>query len=98
MRAVDVGTEVTLLGWVHRVRDLGGVLFIDVRDRGGITQVVVGDALLGAAKRLRAEYVVGVTGDSIVTEAPSQVMRPRIRVEVGVACSAPQAAALASLR
>jgi aspartyl-tRNA synthetase len=63
LRAVDVGTEVTLLGWVHRVRDLGGVLFIDVRDRGGITQVVVDDELLGAAKRLRAEYVVGVTGD-----------------------------------
>ena len=63
VRAVDVGTEVTLLGWVHRVRDLGGVLFIDVRDRGGITQVVVDDALLGAAKRLRAEYVVGVTGE-----------------------------------
>jgi aspartyl-tRNA synthetase len=63
VRAVDVGTSVTLLGWVHRVRDLGGVLFIDVRDRGGITQVVVDDALLGAAKRLRAEYVVGVTGE-----------------------------------
>jgi aspartyl-tRNA synthetase len=63
VRGADVGTEVTLLGWVHRVRDLGGVLFIDVRDRGGITQVVVDDRLLGAAKRLRAEYVVGVTGE-----------------------------------
>ena len=41
LRAGDVGAQVTLLGWVHRVRDLGGVLFIDVRDRGGITQVVV---------------------------------------------------------
>jgi aspartyl-tRNA synthetase len=63
VRALDVGTQVTLLGWVHRVRDLGGVLFIDVRDRGGVTQVVVDDHLLGAAKRLRAEYVVGVTGE-----------------------------------
>jgi aspartyl-tRNA synthetase len=63
VRAVDVGTQVTLLGWVHRVRDLGGVLFIDVRDRGGVTQIVVDDDLLGAAKRLRAEYVVGVTGE-----------------------------------
>ena len=63
VRAADVGKEVTLLGWVHRVRDLGGVLFIDIRDRGGLTQVVVDDALLGAAKRLRAEYVVGVTGE-----------------------------------
>jgi aspartyl-tRNA synthetase len=63
VRGADVGTKVTLLGWVHRVRDLGGVLFIDLRYRGGITQVVVDDQLLGAAKRLRAEYVVGVTGE-----------------------------------
>ena len=62
LRAGDVGAEVTLLGWVHRVRDLGGVLFIDVRDREGITQVVVDDALLSVAKRLRAEYVVGIVG------------------------------------
>jgi aspartyl-tRNA synthetase len=55
-----------LLGWVHRVRDLGGVLFIDVRDRGGITQVVFDkddDALMAKAKRLRSEYVVGVAGN-----------------------------------
>ena len=49
LRTADVGADVTLLGWVHRVRDLGGVLFIDVRDRGGITQVVVDDELLAAA-------------------------------------------------
>ena len=61
LRTTDVGADVTLLGWVHRVRDLGGVLFIDVRDRGGITQVMVDDELLGAAKRLRSEYVVGDT-------------------------------------
>ena len=40
LRAGDVGTSVVLLGWVHRVRDLGGVLFIDMRDRAGLTQVV----------------------------------------------------------
>ena len=40
LRADDVGADVVLLGWVHRVRDLGGLLFIDVRDRAGITQVV----------------------------------------------------------
>ena len=62
LRAGDVGAEVTLLGWVHRVRDLGGVLFVDVRDREGITQVVVDDELLAIAKRLRSEYVVGVVG------------------------------------
>jgi aspartyl-tRNA synthetase len=64
LRADDVGAEAVLLGWVHRIRDLGGVTFIDVRDRAGISQVVVreNDALMAAAKRLRSEYVVGVSG------------------------------------
>jgi aspartyl-tRNA synthetase len=53
-----------LLGWVHRVRDLGSLVFLDVRDRDGHTQVVVegDDALLEQAKRLRSEYVVAVSG------------------------------------
>jgi aspartyl-tRNA synthetase len=64
VRVDDVGVDVTLLGWVHRVRDLGGVTFLDIRDRAGISQVVVrdDDALMAAAKRLRSEYVVGVRG------------------------------------
>ena len=40
LRPEDVGADVVLLGWVHRVRDLGGLLFVDVRDRAGVTQVV----------------------------------------------------------
>jgi len=40
LRPDDVGADVVLLGWVHRVRDLGGLLFIDVRDREGVTQIV----------------------------------------------------------
>jgi aspartyl-tRNA synthetase len=64
LRADDVGAEAVLLGWVHRIRDLGGVTFIDIRDREGVTQVVVreNEALMGAAKRLRPEHVVGVKG------------------------------------
>ncbi len=65
LRTNDVGADVVLLGWVHRVRDLGGLLFIDVRDRGGVTQVVFDkddETLMSKAKRLRSEYVVGVTG------------------------------------
>ena len=65
LRGTDVGADVVLLGWVHRVRDLGGVLFVDMRDRGGITQVVFDrddEALMNKAKRLRSEYVVGVSG------------------------------------
>ena len=52
LRESDVGTDVTLLGWVHRVRDLGSLLFLDIRDREGVTQVVVnGEVLLPSAKR-----------------------------------------------
>jgi aspartyl-tRNA synthetase len=65
LRPDDVGAEVVLLGWVHRVRDLGGLLFIDVRDRAGVTQVVFDkddETLMAKAKRLRSEYVVGISG------------------------------------
>jgi aspartyl-tRNA synthetase len=64
LRATDVGSEVVLLGWVHRQRDLGSLVFIDVRDRAGYTQVVCegNDDLVERAKRLRSEYVVAVIG------------------------------------
>jgi len=64
LRASDVGKDAVLLGWVHRIRDLGGVTFVDIRDRHGVSQVVVreNDALMPIAKRLRSEFVVGVTG------------------------------------
>src|SRR3954467_1407979 len=64
LRTGDLDKDATLLGWVHRVRDLGGVLFIDIRDREGVSQVVFrdNDELLAQAKRLRPEYVVGVKG------------------------------------
>ncbi len=64
LRPSDVGASVVLLGWVHRVRDLGGVLFLDIRDRAGVSQVVVRDdeRLLAVAKRLRPEFVVGIAG------------------------------------
>ena len=59
-----MGDEATLLGWVHRVRDLGSLIFIDVRDRFGVTQVVARDdeALLALSKRLKPEFVVAVSG------------------------------------
>jgi len=65
LRPEHVGTEAVLLGWVHRVRDLGGLLFVDVRDRAGVTQVVFDkddEALMAKAKRLRSEFVVAVEG------------------------------------
>jgi aspartyl-tRNA synthetase len=64
LRATHVGEEVVLLGWVHRVRDLGSLVFIDLRDRYGVTQIVArdDDRLLADAKRLRSEFVVAVRG------------------------------------
>src|SRR6476661_4760268 len=65
LRPADVGADVVLLGWVHRVRDLGGLLFIDVRDREGVTQIVFDNddaAQMAKAKRLRSEFVIGVQG------------------------------------
>ena len=64
LRADDVGKDVVVLGWVHRIRDLGGVTFLDIRDRAGVSQVVVreNEALMAIAKRLRSEFVVGVSG------------------------------------
>ena len=78
LRTGDVGVEAILLGWVHRVRDLGGVLFVDVRDRGGISQVVVRDdeELLAQAKRLRPEFVIGVRG--IVRRRSEETVNPKL--------------------
>jgi aspartyl-tRNA synthetase len=63
LRAEDVGREVLLLGWVHKVRDLGHLVFLDLRDRHGLTQVVFeAEGVRERAKHLRAEFVVGVKG------------------------------------
>jgi aspartyl-tRNA synthetase len=74
LTAADAGKNAVLLGWVHRVRDLGSLVFIDVRDRYGVTQVVVRDnpALVEAAQRLRPEYVVAIVGD-VHTRSPESV-------------------------
>ena len=63
--AAALDTTVTVSGWVHRRRDHGGVIFIDLRDREGLLQVVFDPddpALFGEAERLRSEYVITVSG------------------------------------
>ncbi|HEY7818057.1 MAG TPA: aspartate--tRNA ligase, partial [Vicinamibacteria bacterium] len=64
--AGDVGARVTVMGWVDTVRDLGGITFIDLRDREGVTQILVpsesGAEVMDVAKRLGTEWVVAVQG------------------------------------
>ncbi|MCF8063099.1 MAG: aspartate--tRNA ligase [Deltaproteobacteria bacterium] len=68
LRAGDAGREVVLMGWVHVRRDLGHLIFIDLRDREGITQVVfdpqVDEAVHERAHVLRSEWVVAVRGET----------------------------------
>ena len=63
LRGADAGQSVVLNGWVASTRDHGGVLFVDLRDRFGITQVVIDGAALPEAHTLRAEDVVGIEGE-----------------------------------
>jgi aspartyl-tRNA synthetase len=73
LRPDHVGQEVVLLGWVHRVRDMGAVIFLDIRDRYGVTQVVTeAEPLLGQAKKLKTEMVVAVLGQ-VAPRSPETV-------------------------
>jgi aspartyl-tRNA synthetase len=74
-----LGREVTVAGWVHRRRDHGGVIFVDLRDREGLLQIVFNpDAaqVFAEAERLRNEYVVSVTGT--VRERPAGTVNPSL--------------------
>ena len=66
LTSADVGKTVILNGWVHRTRELGGLTFIMLRDRYGITQIVVGDKasedVKNIAKTLKTEYCVAISG------------------------------------
>ena len=66
LRAEDIGSDVTVMGWVHGRRDLGGLIFVDLRDRTGIVQVAftpdADAAALEKAHMLRSEYVIAVRG------------------------------------
>ena len=74
LRAGDAGTSVRLSGWVHRKRDHGGLMFIDLRDTYGLTQLVLSPGTPGfeAAEHARAESVVRVDGE-VVARSPETV-------------------------
>jgi aspartyl-tRNA synthetase len=74
-----LGNDVTVMGWVHRRRDHGGVIFIDLRDREGIVQVVCDPdrpETFGIAEKLRNEYCVAVTGR--VRPRPAGTVNPNL--------------------
>ncbi len=71
LRETHVGQEIELCGWVRRRRDLGGVVFVDLRDRQGIAQVVFRDDLKEVAETLSPEDVVRVRGTVVVRENPN---------------------------
>jgi aspartyl-tRNA synthetase len=81
-----IGQEVSVCGWVHRRRDHGGVIFIDLRDREGLLQIVFDPdrpEIFAEAERIRSEYVLAVTGT--VRERPEGTINPTMktgRVEV----------------
>jgi aspartyl-tRNA synthetase len=81
LRSKDVGSEVILNGWVNSRRDLGGLIFVNLRDRYGITQVVfrpgeVSEEVMKTAARLHFEYVVSVRGK--VTSRPDGMRNPEM--------------------
>ena len=77
----DVGKEVVLMGWVLRRRDHGGVIFVDLRDRNGITQVVfnpdVAEAVHAKAHAIRNEFVLAVRGT--VDNRPEGMVNPKLK-------------------
>ncbi|MCL4870949.1 MAG: aspartate--tRNA ligase [Anaerolineae bacterium] len=80
LRLENVGQTVTLAGWVNKRRDMGGVIFIDLRDRDGKTQVVVDSGrnptAFSIAEQIRTEYVIQVTG--VVSPRPQGQQNPNL--------------------
>ena len=80
LREKDVGSQIALAGWVHRRRDHGGVIFVDLRDRSGIVQVVFDPEMsagaYAAADHVRSEWVIRVTGE--VARRPPESENPSL--------------------
>ena len=77
-REANIGSKITLMGWVQRNRKLGGLQFIDLRDRTGIMQIVFGEEInaesFEKAKSVRPEYCIAVTGEVVKRQSPNENM------------------------
>ncbi len=90
LRASDVGKTVTLMGWVHHRRDHGGLVFVDLRDRYGVTQIVfdpqLADKVHKQSHLIRNEWVLAVRGE--VTQRPEGTVNPKLATgEIEIRCS-----------
>jgi aspartyl-tRNA synthetase len=74
LRISDVGKKVTLIGWVAKRRNLGSLVFIDLRDRTGITQIVFDETLTEQVRSVRSEYILEVSGTVIERESKNANM------------------------
>ena len=86
LRAEHSGQTIKVAGWIHRKRDHGGILFIDLRDNYGVTQLVVSGDAQKKISDLRVESVIGVTG--VVTVRPDELKNAKLdtgAIEVHVA-------------
>jgi aspartyl-tRNA synthetase len=72
LTAADAGRTVQLAGWADRIRDQGGVVFVDLRDASGIVQIVIDPENLPQAPELRREFCISVTGDVALRPAGSE--------------------------
>lgn len=91
LRTTDVGETATLAGWVNNYRDHGGVRFVDLRDREGITQIVFHPEAVEShalAQKLRHEDVISVTGKCIIREGGTNPKLPTGEIEIdATACT-----------
>jgi aspartyl-tRNA synthetase len=78
LREEHIGNKVTVMGWVQRKRNLGGLIFVDLRDRTGLVQVVFGEEInkeaFEKADSVRSEYCIAITGELMRRESPNKTI------------------------
>ena len=81
LRINHVGEKVTLIGWVAKKRNMGGIVFIDLRDRYGLTQIVFNEEFASKTKDIKNEYILQVTG-TVVERSSKNPHMPTGDIEV----------------